>query len=267
MSSTNIKIVVWHVLVVLFALLMWGSGSSGTHFNEVTGLDVEPVSFFAFLFLTSLIALGYTIFRAKSRLWPLTISLIVGVLFMAQFGFSLLNLLGVAIFTGLNYEASSRVGKEASYRLKIDSHTILRRGLAPIIIGIFILISFAGYRSSLAEDIKSKGRLPNQVQEFIRQVVEKTVGNKLDGATPKEKQSIMSEVSRQVFQDANNFLKPYFRYAPPALAFGLFLILLGLSWLFISISMLVGALLFWVLKKTNVVEIKTKQVEAEILVV
>ena len=62
-------------------------------------------------------------------------------------------------------------------------------------------------------------------------------------------------------------LKPYFQYAPPLLAFGLFLVLWGLSWFFIQLSVLVGMLMFWILKKTNFVKIEKKNIEAETLVV
>jgi len=50
------------------------------------------------------------------------------------------------------------------------------------------------------------------------------------------------------------------------LAFGLFLILWGLSWIFIWLSVLLGMLIFWILKKTKVVSIEERDIKAEVLI-
>ena len=103
----------------------------------------------------------------------------------------------------------------------------------------------------------------------MRSVVESVIGTtetrKKTENTEKEK--IVNEITSNVFQQLNSFLKPYFRYAPPLLAFGLFLILWGLSWFFVWLSVLVGMGIFWILKKTGIVRIEEKDVKAEVLIV
>ncbi len=266
---TNHKIALWHALVVLLSLWMWGSGAHA-QFSSITGVALEVPSLAAFLLLTSAIVIGYALFRAQRQefwLWPLMMSAIVGGLFMIQFGFTWLNLTAVAIFLALNYESYKRVGNEVSQRIKVNIAEILKKGLMPIVIGIFIMISFAAYQSSLADQLKSDAKLPSQTYQFFQKIAGTVGGSQLDDASPRERQSIINQVATEAYQQANKALKPYFRYAPPALAFGLFLILWGLSWLFVSVAMLVGMFLFWLLKKTGTVQIQERDVKAESIIV
>ncbi len=264
MNKLTIKLIIWHIVVLILALLMWGSGS-GASFNNTTGIDIEMLSLGAFLLLTSIIVIGYALFRFKRWAWPSVVSLIVGGLFMAQFGFSWLNLTGVLMFTALNYWAYSRVGQELGQRFRVNISAILRQGLMPVILGIFIMISFAAYQSPLAENLEKSERLPSVSQNFIRSIVEQTVGRQVQAGNEAEKKNIITQITNETFREINTFLKPYFQYAPPLLAFGLFLILWGLSWIFVWLSVLLGMLIFWVLKKINVVRIVEKDVKAETL--
>lgn len=266
MDKLTLKLIVWHIVVLILALLMWGSGS-GASFNQTTGIDIEMLSLGAFLLLTSVIVIGYALFNFKWWAWPSATSLIVGGLFMAQFGFSWLNLTGVLVFMSLNYWAHGRVGGELSQRFKVNISAILRQGLMPVILGIFIMISFAAYQSPLAENLEKTERLPLASQNFIRSIVEQTVGRQVQISNEKEKQNIITQITNETFGEINTFLKPYFQYAPPLLAFGLFLILWGLSWIFIWLCVLLGMLIFWILKKTKVVKIEKYSVEAEKLTV
>ena len=262
----NYKLIIWYVVVGLLALVMWGTGSQA-QFNSVTGISLQLPSFVAFLLLSSTIVIGYALFRKNWWLWALIVSLIVGGLFIIQFGFSWLNLTAVILFFILNLEAYRRAGGEMKDRIKINIEAVLNRGLRPIVVGIFILVSFATYQSPLVEQIKTSGNLPSQTRQLIQQITEKIIGNKADMVPAKQRQSIISEVASQTYQEINSLLKPYFQYAPPALAFGLFLILFGLSWLFVFVAMLVGLGLFWILKKTNIIKIEERDVKAEVLII
>lgn len=264
--AKNYKIIAWYGLVGLLALVMWGTGSQA-QFNSVTGVTLQLPSFVAFLLLTSTIVIGYALFRKNFWLWPLVVVAIVGGLFIVQFGFNWLNLTAVIIFFILNLEAYRRAGGEVKDRIKINIEAVLNRGLRPVVVGVFILVSFATYQSPLLEKIKTSGNLPSQTRQFIQLITEKIIGDKADVVPAKQRQSVISEVASQTYQEINALLKPYFQYAPPALAFGLFLILYGLSWLFVFVAMLVGLGVFWILKKTHVVKIEKQQVEAEVLIV
>jgi len=254
------------VTVLILALLMWGSGS-GASFNQTTGIDIEILSLGAFLLLTSVIVIGYALFRYRWWAWPSVVSLIVGGLFVAQFGFSWLNLVGVIMFMALNYWTYGRVGQELSQRFRVNISAILRQGLMPVVLGIFIMISFAAYQSPLAENLEKSERLPSVSQNFIRSIVEQTVGRQVQTSNETEKQNIITQITNETFGEINTFLKPYFQYAPPLLAFGLFLILWGLSWIFVWLSVLLGMLIFWILKKTKFIKIEKYTIEAEKLTV
>ena len=136
-----------------------------------------------------------------------------------------------------------------------------------VVLGIFVLISFAAYQSPLAKEIESSKKLPSGTEVFIRDIVANTIGSRVDTVNEAEKQNIISQITNETFGEINTFLKPYFQYAPPLLAFGLFLILWGLSWIFIWLSVLLGMLIFWVLKKTDVIKIEERDIKAEVLII
>src|SRR3989344_1720239 len=111
----------------------------------------------------------------------------------------------------------------------------------------------------------SRFSINSELNERLK-VNSRTIGPRVEGGEI-EKQNIISQIAGETFREINTFLKPYFQFAPPLLAFGLFLVLWGLSWFFIWLSVLVGMLIFWILKKTKMVIIKEKDVKAEMLVI
>lgn len=215
--------------------------------------------------LLTAVVMGIALFQKK--VWALTLSGVVGLIYMFQFGFTGLNLLGIGIYLLLGLYSLSNSGAEISQRTKINIRRIIQHGSSPVILGLFVLISFAAYQSSGIQKLKYADKLPSQSEVFIRSMVENIVGNQIQGASPAEKKSIVGQVGQQTLNEINNFFKPYFQYAPPVVAFGLFLILWGISWIFVWLSVLLGMLIFWILKKTKVVMIEERDVKAEVLVV
>ncbi len=258
------KIIGWHVLVALCAWWLWTVGQHAT-FNAITGIDIQIPSLSAFLFLTAIIVLGYIMFQ--QRRWSLSISGIIGLFFMLTFGWTWLNSLAVVAVLLFNLWSANRVRREINERRVLNIPDAFYHGLMPVVLGLFVMVSFAAYQSPLLAQIKTADQLPNQAKVFFQQIVESTVGQKIQAATPTQRQQLISEISSQTFQQFNQFLKPYFQYAPPVLAFGLFLILWGLSFLFVWLAAAVGLFLFWVLKKVRVVRIEEKDVKAQVLVI
>src|SRR3989344_1273525 len=247
--TISYKLVGWDVVTALLAWGMWGAGKS-LGFNSVTGLDINVLVTLIFLLLVSLSVIGYALFR--SRFTPLISGAVIGLSFLAWYGFTKLNLLGAGILILLAFESYRRAGRQIQ-RVKINLLEILNHGLYPLVIGIFILVSFVAYQSPLAEQLEDTKRLPSQTQQFLEEVADKIVGPQ--------------QVAEQTYQQANAFLKPYFQYAPPLLAFGLFLILWVLSWLFVWLGVAVGIFIFWLMKKTRFVQVQEKEVKAEIIIV
>jgi len=258
------KILVWHGLVVVLAWCTWNSGTDA-HFNKVTGLDLGFWSLGLFLLLISVLVLGYILFQ--DRRWAISTTTIIGLSFMVFFGWTGLNLIALLLFMFFNFWAANRVRREIVERKILNIKDAFYHGLTSVVLGMFIMISFAAYQSPLADQIKSAHQLPGQTQIFFQQIVDNTIGQKINASTPGQRQQILNEIASQTFQQFNAFLGPYFQYAPPVLAFGLFLILWGLSFLFIWLGVAIGMLLFGILKMTGLVRIENEDVSAEMLVV
>ncbi len=255
------KLTIWHALVLLLSWEFWRYLSY--LFNSPKP-DFEPAGIVNFILLSSVLAIGLTLFRKKWH--ALLFGATHGFFYLIYFGFNLLNLLGVAVLIGLLFFSRLQINSELNERFKINSRVILRRGLMGVVVGIFVLISFAAYQSPLAKEIERSQKLPSGTEVFIRDIVANTIGPRVEGGEA-EKQNTISQITSETFREIDTFLKPYFQYAPPLLAFGLFLVLWGLSWLFVWLSVLLGMLIFWILKKINFVRIEEKDVRSEVLVI
>lgn len=260
--NTKIKLIACHAIVALLAWKFWAYVS---YLFKSTQSDFEPAGVLNFILLAAFLAIGLMLFSKKH--WALSLGLASGLPFLIYFGFSYINLLGLVLLACFILFSEINISAELKERLKINSGVILRRGTTSVVIGMFILISFAAYQSPLAKEIEKSKKLPSQTETFIYKIVERTIGSKIETKSQAEKETIISQVANETFREINTFLRPYFQYAPPLLAFGLFLVLWGLSWIIIWLSVLMGMLIFWILKKTKVVMIGEKDIKAETLIV
>lgn len=259
---TKYKLIVWHALILFLSWEFWRYLS---YLFESSTPDFEPAGVANFIILSSVLTIGLMMFRRK---WHgLSFGATHGIFYLIYFGFNPINLAGVAILTGLLFFSRFQINSELNERFKINPRVVLRRGLMGVVVGIFVLISFAAYQSPLAKEIERSQNLPSGTEMFIRDIVENTIGARVDTGNEAEKQNVISQIANETFREINIFLRPYFQFAPPLLAFGLFLVLWGLSWFFIQLSVLVGMLIFWILKKTGMVRIEERDVKAEVLVV
>ena len=230
---------------------------------ESFSFDFEAIVIVNFVVLVSVVSLALALFRKKR--WELVTSGIVGIIFLLFFGWTYINLIG-ALIAMLLFEYARFAGvEEIDQRTKINSRMIVRRGATGVVLAFFVLISFAAYQSPVAIGIAEAEQLPSATQQLMRSVVDSVVGSQIPAGP--EKEGILNQVTNETIKQFNNILKPYFQYAPPFLAFGLFLILWGLSWIFVWLSVLAGMGIFWILKKTNIVRIEERDVKAEILIV
>jgi len=264
MNKLTIKLIIWHGVVAVLAWMFWNYGSHVSS-DVLYGTSFDGLAVLYLVLLLTAVVMGIALFQKK--LWVLTLSGVVGVMYLFTFGFTGLNLLGAGIFLLFGLYSSSNSRSEINQRTKINMRRIIQAGAWPVITGLFILISFAVYQSPFAEELEKSEKLPSASQNFIRSIVEQTVGRQVQTNNEAEKQNIITQISKETFGEINTFLKPYFQYAPPLLAFGLFLILWGLSWIFIWLSVLLGIFVFLILKKTDMVMIEERDVKAEMLVI
>lgn len=257
---TKYKLIIWHTLIVLLALVFWTYTASVIS-RSSNSLDLEPEGVIYLLVFASMVALGFALFQKK---WlVLSFSGAIGVPYLLALPGYLAGA-GIAFMLLFLLYSWSATVRELKERSKVNIGEVLKRSLSGVILAIFIAVSFAAYESPLAAELEKTQRLPSSAERFIAGVVRGTIGTRIEGSE-QEKQTIIAEVSRQTFQELNNFVKPYFRFAPPLLAFTVFLILWGLSWFFVRLAMFVGMAIFLLLKKIKFVEIKEHESTAEIL--
>ncbi|OGN07388.1 MAG: hypothetical protein A3B86_01405 [Candidatus Yanofskybacteria bacterium RIFCSPHIGHO2_02_FULL_38_22b] len=215
--------------------------------------------------LLCLLSLGFIFFRGKKE--SLILSGIIGATFFTVFGVSNFYLLGVTILILLFIHSDDMVSGEINERLKMNSRILIRKSLANLVLSLFILISFAAFYSPAIESYKNLQELPSASTVFIKNIIEQTLGGQLAQVESQQKDVVLNQVTSEVIREANLFLEPYFDYAPPVLAFGLFLVLWGVGWIFIWLALFIGLLLFQILKKAKFFKIEERDVKAEVLTI
>lgn len=259
---TKYKLIIWHALIVLLALAFW-TYVAGVINQSAEDFEVGLESILYLLVFTSIIGLGFALFR--DRWLVLSFSAAVGVPYLLALSGELIWTGAAAIVLLFLYSWSATV-KELKERSKVNIMAVLRRGLGGVMLAVLIAVSFAAYHSPIAEELERTERLPSSMERFIGMIVRSTLGHRIEGSEA-QKETVLAEVTRETFRELNTFFEPYFRYAPPLLAFTVFLILWGLSWFFVQLAVLAGALIFFILKKIKFVQIQEHEAKAEILVI
>ncbi len=255
------------MLVAITSFWMWAGVQvwlRGSLFDVSDGRNLAILGAL-FIVLLSLLSVGFIIFQ--NRLWSVYFSLIVCGTFLALFRLSNINLVGFFILVFLFYQAQDIVIGEALERIKINPRLLVKKSLASLVLAFFVLISFAAYESTGIEQFNNIQKLPSSSEVFIKTIVEQTLGGQLAEASPQQKDLVFSQVTQEVIREANTFLGPYFEYAPPALAFGLFLVLWGVGWIFIWLSVFAGMGIFWILKRVKFFRVEEYNIKAERLVI
>ena len=226
--------------------------------------DLRTLAVIDFVVLTSIVSMALAIFREKR--WTLMMAGAVGLVFIALFGADYINWIGIGIAALLFLRARQKGIEEIDQRTKINFRMVIRRSVSSVITAFFVLTSFAAYQSPVAKGIAEAEQLPSVGEQLTRSVVENVIGGQIKFGGP-EKENVINQTSNEIIQQFNIILKPYFQYAPPLLAFGLFLILWSLSWFFVWLSVFVGMGIFWALKKFDFIRIEEKDVKAEFLAI
>lgn len=186
-----------------------------------------------------------------------------GLPYLAVFGADKYYLVAYAILLALSWSSVTNIREEASERIKINIKQIMRRGLPNLITAILIMISFAYFLSPSTQASARKQQLPDSVRQIVAKSVETFAGGQLRQIPPGERQSFLNQATNEVMSQFTTFLKPYFKYLPPILAFGLFLVLQGLAFIFVWLAILAAILIFEILKKFGTIQIRVAQKEAE----
>ena len=240
---------------------------SDTKFSDVD-LWIYPV--ILLLFLVAILAVSYVVLSRDNQIrWYLP--LIVAGAFVIVFGVSILNLIGLVLLILFSLYAIKVSEIEIRDRTKLHPGLAMRRGIQAIILPLLILISFAFYQSPSIQRQLSERDVPIGVRDAVIKAV--NVFLEGEGESPdeapdlqKEREFIASKAFDQMIESFFQFTDRYEGFLPPILAFGLFLALWGLSFIFLYASLGLAIALFWALKAIGFVHIETIEVKAEQLV-
>ncbi len=224
---------------------------------QVIGVWLWPL--ISFVALLALMSLSFLLLPKIFRLGAVFLNFLAFAIF---FGTNQILLLGVAVSFLFQFFAVRATDSEKENRLVFNFSSVLRTGIARLVTSLLILVSFAFFLSVGVQSSVNKKELPLSVQKTIQVVVGNYIGENLEVQNPRLK----AETSSQVISQINTFLRPYFKFLPPILAFGLFAVLQGLSFVFVWLAILLAFILFSILKLTGLIKIDKKPKEAEILI-
>lgn len=168
---------------------------------------------------------------------------------------------GVAIALFFQLYARKVIQGEKNNHLRVNLKLTVDPGLRRLITSILILVSFGYFLSSGVQAAAQNKELPGAVRKTVQVVVGSYVGENLETQSP----SLRAQATETVLSQITNFLDPYFIFLPPILAFSLFLILQGLSAVFIWLAVAMTLFLFWLLKILRVVKIEKASKEADVI--
>lgn len=210
-----------------------------------------------FIVSVSLISLSFLLFDDK---WcKLSFIGLIFLTFIFVFGYHKLYLASFALSFLFLDLAIRRFKTEVEQHVKINIWHIMQRASHGIITAFLIFVSFAYFLTPLVQEAAYKKELPPTAQKIVSFVVENFANSQnLDP-------SLLKTVEKQTIGQLNTFLKPYYKFLPPILAFGLFLILKGFSFLFVWLSSLMSVLMFWIFKKSGIVSLEIIKRDAEVI--
>ena len=166
---------------------------------------------------------------------------LVGAMSLVAFGFHYLNLIAFGAVIVFHLFAVRAIRLESEERLKVHPRRTIQRGIAEIMIPLYIVLSFAYFATPAIQQAAQRDIfLPSTL-----------------------KQAVSFAALERVDDAITYWAEPYRDYFPPVLAFGLFLILWGLGFLLHRLATGLGTLIFWLLRKTGFVIITEKMIPSE----
>lgn len=235
--------------------------ASPTRFADY-GLWLKPLVVLGVL--SSLI--GFSLMFLKNLSLRILVSALAGLPFLFVFKSNQYFLGAFALMILLHLYAVRNIREQATQRIKINIREIMNHGLPMVITPLLVLISFAFYFSPTVQTSAQTKQLPPTVKQVVESTVSGFLGQEIQSLPPQERKQAENKLVTEVINQLTKFAEPYFKFFPPILAFGMFLILQGLSFIFVWLGVAISVLLFWVLKKSGVIQIRMVQKEAEELI-
>lgn len=172
-------------------------------------------------------------------------SVFAGLLSLFIFDFNNFYLAALILIIFLHVWAAVKIRKQATERIKVDIGEIMGHGLPLVITPSLPLVSFALFFSLGLQASAIRQELPPIVKQVISRVATDLLGSEPEQLSPQERQEMDRLLVKRVLDRFNHLLGPYFKFLPQILAFGLFLVFQGLSFIFVWPGMLIAMILFF----------------------
>ena len=252
-----IKRLVLLVVVLLLAIFFWGSAGKWigdpVHFYQISAWRWPLIAFIFYL-------TGFAL--AILLLMPWRYQLALGVINLAVFffffGFHQLLLVGALIAVLFQIWSRHQIQFEGQNRLRFSIVSVINAGLPRLIVSFLILLSLAYYLNGDIQSLSQKRELPSTA----KQVIQAVVGSVFQAET-KNDPTISRNITNSAWAEANRVFLPFFRFLPPLVALGLFLLLYSLSSIFLWLTVGLAWLVWWLLKYAKILNIALEEREAE----
>ncbi len=262
MSNNKLAGIIGFVLVVAFSF--WFTAKAWV--NEPIKYAIISHWITPMVLLVLLMAcMGIAFIILTDRWWKLLISALVGLGFIAMFGFTWLNLGGFVLTIGFHAWAIHRIEKEKHDHLKLHVGSMVAHGSLLLAIPLMLCLSFAYYQSPLIQDRPHLIEFPPTLREVVGVTVDRFVEATEDARSSELYQSVKNDALNKVVAGFQDYTKPYEQYFPPFLAFWQFVILLGISFVFTYLAELISVILFMLLRKTKFISVQEIDVKAEVI--
>jgi len=198
--------------------------------------------------------------------WRFGTSAIVGVTFLLVFGITKLNLLALVILFLFHFWAMKSMSNAVRNHLKIDFRAAVGSGIRKVIMPLLIMLSFVYFANPDVQASARQNQLPLSITKAVEGASRLIAKSELNQLPVRQREQAEDQIAKETIELLNRSAEPYRQYFPPLLAFGLFLVLQGLGFIFIPVAGYIAGGLFEISKITGFVTIIEKDVKAEELV-
>lgn len=252
-----IKRVVLLVVVLLLAIFFWGSAGKWigdpVHFYQLSAWRWPLLAFVLYLTGFALAILLLTPWRYQLALGVINLAV-----FFFFFGFHQLSLVGALIAILFQIWSRHQIQFEGQNRLRFSIVSVINSGLPRLIVSFLILLSLGYYLNGDIQSLSQKRELPSTA----KQVVQVVVGSVFKAEVEKDP-GLARNLTNVVWAETNKLLLPFFHFLPPLVALGLFLLLYGLSSIFLWLTVGLSWIVWRLLKYAGLVKITVEERAAD----
>ncbi len=169
------------------------------------------------------------------------------------------------LFAGLWYLASQRIRSDMSDRHSLRVSTSLGAGLTPLMLGTFLMISLGFYLLPSNHTVGVK-EVSVGVQGYLKDAYTNPVlAAQLNQLPASMRAQVKSDIAKNVEMYIQKYLGPLGSFLPPLLAFGLFLVLWSVLFIYREGAIWCGVGIFAILKAVGFLKVATRSVQAEVI--